>query len=65
MTPEEKKQMKELQEKVNKLESILIGFKNDIRLQANIRKSVIDGEHTAGKPTIIGSNGKRYNLQTV
>ena len=65
MKPEEQKRMKELEARVKKLESILIGFSNDPRLQANIRKSVIDGEHTAGKPTIIGSNGKKYNLQTV
>lgn len=65
MTPDEKKEMQELKEKVAKLERILTGFSNDVRLQANIRKSVIDSEHAAGKPTIVGSNGKRYNLQTV
>lgn len=64
MTPEEKKQMQELKDKVTKLESILIGLSNDTRLQANIRKTIIAGEHTAGKPTIVGANGKRYKLQT-
>lgn len=65
MSPEEKNKMEDLEKRVKKLESILIGFSNDTRLQANIRKSVIDGEHTTGKPTIVGSNGKKYNLQTV
>jgi hypothetical protein len=66
MNPEDtKRKIEELEKKVAKLESILLGFANDTRLQAQIRNSVIKGEHTAGKPTIIASNGKRYNLQTV
>lgn len=65
MTPEEKRQITELENRVDKLESILLGFSNDVRLQAKIRGSVIVGEHTTNKPTIVGSNGKKYNLQTV
>jgi len=65
MTPEEKKQMVELEKRVKQLESILTGFASNKTHTDKMRGIIVDGEHTAGKPTIIGKNGKRYNLQTV
>ena len=65
MTPLQEKELKELKEKVTKLESILFGVSNDPRFQAKVRSLIIEKEHTAGKPTIVDKNGKTFNLQTV
>lgn len=60
-----KKEIQQLQERVNKLENVLWGLNDDPTYKAKVRKSLIIEEHTSGKPTIVGANGKRYNLQTV
>ena len=66
MTPEQlERELKEAKEKVEKLESVLFGTGNDPRFQAKVRSLVVEGEHTAGKPTIVDKNGKTFNLQTV
>ena len=60
-----KKEVKDLTARVKMLEDVIWGLNDDPTYKAKIRKSVIADEHTAGKPTIVGANGKRYNLQTV
>lgn len=59
------RRIKELEEKVKRMEAVLFGIANDTRFQAKVRAQVITGEHTTNKPTIINKNGKTYNLQTV
>ena len=58
-------EIKELKDKITRLENILFGLSNDVRFQATIRNAVIIGEHTANKPIVINARGKKYNLQTV
>lgn len=58
-------EIKELKDKVAKLEALLFGTDNDTRFQAKVRKQIFDGEHTTGKPVIVNEAGKRYNVQTV
>lgn len=58
-------QIKQLNERLDRIEKNLGGLSNDIRLQATIRRAVVIGEHTSGKPTIVDANGRRYKLQTV
>lgn len=65
MQPNSEKRIETLEQQVNELRNILFGISNDVRTQAVIRKAVIIGEHTAGKPTIINDKGKKYNIQTV
>jgi hypothetical protein len=65
MSPKQERELKDLKEKVEKLESILFGTRNDPRYQDKIRSLIIDGEHTAGKPKIVDKNGKTFNLETV
>jgi len=65
MTPAQIKEIQSLKERVEKIESILFGTNNDPRFQAKVRALIIEGEHTADKPTIVDKNGKKYNLQTV
>jgi hypothetical protein len=60
-----KKDIKALTARVKMLEDVIWGLNDDPTYKAKIRKAVIDSEHVAGKPTIIGANNKRYNLQTV
>lgn len=62
MTPEKK--IKELEDKIKKLEAILFGVEDDPRFKAKVRKQIFDGEHSNNKPTVINQNGKRYNLET-
>jgi hypothetical protein len=64
-TEETNKKIKDLETRLKKLEDILYGISDDIRVKEVIRKNVIVGEHTAGKPIIINRAGKRYNLQIV
>lgn len=59
------KKAKDLEEKVKKLEAILYGISDDIRVKEYVRSNIVIGEHVAGKPTIVDKNGKKYNLQTV
>jgi hypothetical protein len=58
------KEIKLLKDKVKMLEDVIWGFNDDPTYKAKIRKAVIDGEHVAGKPTIVSASGKKYNLQT-
>lgn len=60
-----KKEIKELQDRITKMEGILWGLNDDNVYKTKTRKTIIVGEHTTGKPTIVGPNGKKYNLQTV
>lgn len=66
MRPEEQTQkIKELDKRIKTLENLLLSINSDPRFVAKIRNSVVEGEHTSGKPIIVSSNGKRYNLQTI
>ena len=58
--------VKELENRIKKLEDILYGLSDDVRTRAVIRNYIFDDkEHATNKPTIINKNGKKYNLQTV
>lgn len=59
------KEINELKKQVKMIEDVIWGLNDDPVFKAKIRKSVITGEHTTGKPTLIGANNKRYNIQTV
>lgn len=60
-----KKEIKTLTDRVKMLEDVIWGLNDDPTFKAKVRKTLIPDEHTAGKPTLIGSNGKRYKIQTV
>lgn len=55
----------DLETRLKKLEGFLLGSNDDVRFKANVRRAVVDSEHTTDKPTIVNKNGKKYNLQTV
>lgn len=57
--------VKALEERLKKIENILFGISDDPRFKAKIRKQIFDGEHAAGKPTIVNENGKKYNVNIV
>jgi len=65
MNEQELKEFNKMKRDLKELQDILFGLRNDVRFVANVRKAVVDKEHAANKPTIVGSNGKRYNIQTV
>jgi hypothetical protein len=65
MQPDPEKRIAELEKQVKEIQNILFGLSNDTRTVSLIRGSVIIGEHTTDKPTIISKAGKKYNLQTV
>jgi len=58
-------QITSLEQRLKKLEDILYGMSDDNRAINVVRKNIVIGEHTAGKPTIIDKFGKKYNLQIV
>lgn len=58
-------QIKRLEERIKILEGLLLGINDDTRFKAKIRRQIFDGEHTAGKPTVVNEKGKKYNLQIV
>ena len=62
---DQEQKMQDLEIRLKKVENILYGISDDTRTVNVIRKAVVFGEHTAGKPTIINKTGKKYNLQTV
>jgi len=59
------KDFKKVQDDLKKVTDILFGISDDPRFKAKVRKQIFDEEHTTNKPTIVNSNGKKYNVQTV
>ncbi len=57
--------IKELAERIEKIEDILFSIGDDPRFKAKIRKQIFDGEHATGKPKVINENGKVYKLDIV
>lgn len=55
----------DLETRLKLFEDVFRGVKNDIQIQDKVRKMVVIGEHTSGKPKIKNGNGKTYNLDTV
>jgi type VI protein secretion system component VasK len=54
----------ELLTRIKKLEDILYGLSDDNRTINVIRKNVVFGEHSKGKPTIIDKFGQKFDLAT-
>ena len=63
MNPEQ--EIKELKDKLKKLEAVLFGTSNDERFKAKIRKIVIDDRDTSGNPIIVNTDNIRWSVNDV
>lgn len=57
--------IKELEDKVKRMEEILFGINNDTRFVAKVRSQVIDGVTSAGLPIIVDKKGTKWSITNV